>query len=149
MQKTFGRDSGHQKKLNRIPATTMRINNLLKLKKILSKEAYGQAVQKYGQSIDKNPGPAAHRKRSEESAVSESILAGQEVPRVDGPVRVYIHTQRKHLPRDVCAVSWKAALDSVVSAGVLKDDNQKLVQEVIPTVSAGQEEYTEIIIERI
>jgi len=127
----------------------VKINQLLKLKKILSAEAYEQAIQKYGQSVDKNPCPVAHRKRSEESDVSESILAGQKVPRVIGPVRVFIHTQRKYLPRDVCAISWKAALDSVVSAGVLENDNREIVQEVIPTVSAGQEEYTEIIIERI
>lgn len=127
----------------------MRVNDLLKLKAILSPEAYAQAVQKYGESVHKNPRPASYRKRSSESAISESILAGQTVPRVTGPVRVRIHTQRKHLPRDVCAVSWKAVLDSVVSAGILEDDNRKIVQEVVPTVSAGQDEYTEIIIESI
>jgi hypothetical protein len=126
----------------------MRVNDLLKLKGVLSREAYAQAVQKYRESVHKNPRPAAYRKRGSWSPICEAILAGKEVPRITGPVRVRIHTQRKHLPRDVGAVSYKALLDSIVSTGVLEDDNAKIVHEIIPTVSAGQEEYTEIIIEK-
>ena len=127
----------------------MRVNELLKLKAVLSPDAYEQVIQKYRKSLHKNPRPATHRKRGSWSPICEAILAGKEVPRVAGPVRVRIHTQRKHLPRDVGAISCKAVLDSIVSTGILEDDNAKIVKEIIPTVSAGQEEYTEIIIESI
>ena len=127
----------------------MCVNSLLKLKGKLKPEVYEQVVQKYRESLYKNPRPAAHRKRSSWSPVCEAILAGKEVPRITGPVRICIHTQRKHLPRDVGAISYKALLDSIVSTGVLEDDNAKIVAEVIPTVTAGQDEYTEITIEKL
>lgn len=128
----------------------MRVNNLLKLKAQLRPEVYEQVVSKYRESLHKNPRPITHRKRSEESAISESILAGKEVPRIDGFVHIRIHTVRKHLPRDAGAISQKALLDSIVSAGILPDDNRKHIpQSAIVTEECGQEEYTEIIIERI
>jgi len=125
------------------------VNSLLRLKNTLPPEYYEQVVSQYKKNLHKNSSSAAYRKRSAENAVCEALLAGQEIPRFTGPVRVLIHTVRKALPRDLGAISYKAVLDSIVSCGILEDDNRKIVQEIIPTDSAGPEEYTDIIIENI
>lgn len=126
------------------------VNSLLKLKGKLSPEVYEQVVQKYRESFNKNPCPVAHRKRNIISPICEAILEGKEVPRIIGPVRISIHTVRKFTPTDAGAISYKATLDSIVSCGVLQNDTLKGVPEAPRvTVSKGDEEYTEILIEKI
>ena len=119
--------------------------------KVLSPEAYellcnkldGKRKKKAGHHAS---GASSHKKRGSFSTVSTAILAGKEVPRFDGCVSCRIVTVRKTMPRDARAIWEKAVIDSIVSCGILPDDNTKIISEKDFTVEcvAGMPEMTRI-----
>ena len=73
-------------------------------------------------------------------------LGTEEVPRLDTPCRIHVHSFRHRLA-DADGISAKAAIDGLVLAGILPDDSPLYVEEVCyyqTKISKSEEEHTEI-----
>lgn len=63
----------------------------------------------------------------------------------DLPVSIHIHSIRKR-PTDADNISAKAAIDGIVKAGILSDDNHKIVKSVTHSQEKGEPEKTIITV---
>jgi len=75
-------------------------------------------------------------------------LGAQKTARFVAPVSCNIHSVRKRLA-DVDGVSAKAAIDGLVLAGVLYDDDPSHVKEVTYSQEKGEPEKTIITIKEV
>ncbi len=92
-------------------------------------------------SNDRAADTAADMESNTENALQDAIK-GQ---LGDLPVHIHIHSIRKR-PTDADNVSAKAAIDGIVKAGVLDDDNHKIVKSVTHSQEKGDDEKTVISI---
>lgn len=76
----------------------------------------------------------------EQVARDESLAEGECSP-LDTPCHIHIHSKRKRLA-DADGVSGKAAIDSLVHAGLLEDDGPKIVTGVSYSQEKSSEEET-------
>lgn len=114
----------------------------------LGRDAYEQLEKKTG---NRNPCPTSNKKRNTFSPICAAILAGKKIPRFNGRISCRIVTVRKVVPRDARAIWEKAVLDSLVSCGVLPDDNTQIIAEKDLSVECicGEPEITRIEIEEL
>ena len=83
-----------------------------------------------------------------ESAPGNEPLGKKEIPRLDSPCRIHLHS-RRHRLTDSDGVSGKAAIDGLVHCGLLPDDSPEYVESVSFTqekIPVDREESTEITI---
>jgi len=73
-------------------------------------------------------------------------LERQGYKRPDAPVTISVHTIRPKR-RDIDNTSIKAALDGIVSCGILEDDGPNQIKEIRFTQEKGETEKTIITIE--
>lgn len=64
-----------------------------------------------------------------ERVASNASLEAKEMPRFDSLVRIMCTSHRNRLA-DPDGISYKAAIDGIVKAGILKDDSTKQIEEV-------------------
>jgi len=83
-----------------------------------------------------------------EPASSDALPQAELCEFGDQAVRIHIHSVRKR-PTDPDGVSAKAAIDGIVEAGVLDDDNCEIVKSVTFSQEQGEEERTVITIQRL
>jgi hypothetical protein len=82
-----------------------------------------------------------------ESASGYAPLAKKAPARFDGPVVIRVVEKRHRLP-DRDGSSFKYLLDAIVSAGVLSDDNRKIVKDIKRIeVQITKDEAEETIVE--
>lgn len=95
-----------------------------------------------------NKNSAAGSAGNVEQASCYEPVGAQEIPRLDSPCRIHIHSRRYRLA-DPDGISGKAAIDGLVHSGILPDDSTRYVQEVTYSqskVKTVDQEETEIII---
>ena len=98
-----------------------------------------------GKSNNRNSYTDANMERI---ARHESV-AEKEMPRFDSPVCVICTSYRKRLA-DSDGISYKAAIDGIVKAGILEDDSTKFIEEIkFKQVKTKGEEKTVIEIEEV
>ncbi len=74
-------------------------------------------------------------------------LGTQEIPRLDTPCHVSVHSIRKGSP-DLDGVSAKAVIDGVVSLGILPDDRKEYIsRSPVYTFDKASKEVTIITLE--
>ncbi len=98
-------------------------------------------------------GKKSNNRDTSEAANHQSIIRAQSVVAEQGsafdtPVRVSFHSIRKRLC-DVDNLSGKAALDGVVTSGLLRDDSPKYVKEISHSQEQGADEKTIITIDEV
>lgn len=113
---------------------------LSQLKKILSKEAYEYAEQKYKTARHSSSDSATDL----EPDFRNGSLGKKKAARFDTPVRIRVHSKRRRLA-DADGISAKAAIDGLKHCGVLRDDSPKEVTEVSYTQELSKEEEETII----
>lgn len=80
-----------------------------------------------------------------ESDIKDALSNQNEGVFGNRPVYIHIHSVRKR-PTDPDGVSGKAAIDAIVKAGVLPDDNCQIVKSVTFSQEKGVDEQTVITI---
>ena len=77
------------------------------------------------------------------------LIKSQGLKRITRPCIVHIKWQEKDKRRDVDNIisSQKFILDSLVKMGVLPDDNQKWVKQIVPIVETSKDKKYKVIIE--
>lgn len=82
-----------------------------------------------------------------EPPIKPAPLATKEGKGYDGPVVIVVLERRHRLP-DRDGSSFKYLLDAIVSAGLLQDDNRKIVQDIKRIeVQVSKDEPEETIVE--
>lgn len=99
--------------------------------------------RKKRKSYKRNSSP--FRVANMEQALGDELLAEKELTPLDSLCSIHIHSKRKRLV-DADGVSAKAAIDSLVLAGLLQDDSPKFVKEVTYSQEQSAEEETIITI---
>ena len=95
-----------------------------------------------------NKNSAAGSAGNVEQASCYEPVGAQEIPRLDSPCRIHVHSLRHQLA-DSDGISGKAAIDGLVHAGILEDDSPRYVEEVSYSqekIGTKRQEQTEIII---
>lgn len=88
----------------------------------------------------------AHQTSHLESHPKSSPKITNALEITDKGCRIHIHSVRKRLA-DPDGISAKAAIDAIVVAGLLQDDNAMIVKEVFYSQEKGDTEETTITIE--
>ena len=83
-----------------------------------------------------------------ESDSSDAALSAEGYAPFTSRVRITFHHTRARLA-DIDGLSGKAAIDGLVTAGILTDDSAKQVAEVRHYQTKGKPEITRIVIEEI
>lgn len=81
-----------------------------------------------------------------ESPIIDDLLATERSARHNTPCHIHVHSKRKKLV-DADGVSAKAAIDGLVLAGILRDDNPECVKEVSFSQEKSDKDETVITIE--
>ena len=74
-------------------------------------------------------GRVARKVADVEPGAGNALLATQKVARPDGPYRIVV-VEYRHRLADTDGACFKFSIDSLVSAGVLPDDNSKVVGKI-------------------
>jgi len=77
----------------------------------------------------KNGNTVAVRLANLESTFGNKSLGAQKVKGLDTPCHVHVHNRRYRLT-DPGGISYKAAIDGIVYAGLLPDDSLKEISEI-------------------
>lgn len=84
--------------------------------------------KKYDEYMSKFDNRIANKVANNKPIVRNVSLAAQAYPRFDGPVSISIHSIR-HKLTDCGGACAKYVIDAIVSAGILPDDNPKIIPE--------------------
>lgn len=74
-----------------------------------------------------------------ECTIGDEQMATKESAGRDTPCNIRVHSIRKRLA-DPDGISCKACLDGITKAGILRDDNAKIVQEISYSQEVGEDE---------